>query len=209
VRPHQYKYSDIFRYTTEELYSVTTQYATSSKAAKFCLPHGSMQVTPSNDREALSDVAVQSASEGTKRWRKQRLQGAMTTADYNDDNNGKVGGSGKGPVMTVVHNDKHQARSPTNHFKRLLEEACPKHAYHIRHKLKDYDMMKSFMISGSPTQGTELDEDPSGSETMPFPDENEVMMVYDGCPPPGRRRVSKLGLRPLTHCVWGHGGTGV
>jgi hypothetical protein len=51
-------------------------------------------------------------------------------------------------VMTAVHNDKHQARSPTDHLKRLLEEACPNHAYPVRHKLKDCEMMKSFMISG-------------------------------------------------------------
>jgi hypothetical protein len=47
-----------------------------------------------------------------------------------------------------------------DNFMRLLEEACPNHAYPIRHKLKDCDMMKSFMISGSLTRGTELDEDP-------------------------------------------------
>jgi hypothetical protein len=36
-------------------------------------------------------------------------------------------------------------------YKRLLEEACPNHAYPIRHKLKDCNMMWSFMISGSVT----------------------------------------------------------
>jgi hypothetical protein len=38
-----------------------------------------------------------------------------------------------------------------DHFKRLLEEACPNHAYPIRHKLKDYGMMRSLMTSGSLT----------------------------------------------------------
>jgi hypothetical protein len=40
---------------------------------------------------------------------------------------------------------------PTNHFKRLLEEAYPNHAYPVRHKLKDCDMMRSFMTSGTLT----------------------------------------------------------
>jgi hypothetical protein len=70
--------------------------------------------------------------------------GGTTTTDYDDGNNGKV-------VMTAVHSDKRQARLPNDHIKRRVEEACPNHAYPARHKLKDYDMMKSFMISGSPT----------------------------------------------------------
>jgi hypothetical protein len=37
------------------------------------------------------------------------------------------------------------------HFNRLLEEACPNLAYPVRHKLKDYGMMRSFMTSRSPT----------------------------------------------------------
>jgi hypothetical protein len=45
------------------------------------------------------------------------------------------------------------------------------------------DMMKSFMISGSPNWGTELDEDTCQSDMMPFPGENVIMMIYDGCPP--------------------------
>jgi hypothetical protein len=96
-----------------------------------------------------SDIAVQSTrvgAEGGKKRHKQCPQGGggTTTTDYDDGNNGKV-------VMTAVHSDKRQARSPNDHIKRLLEEACPNHAYPARHKLKDYDMMKSFMISGSPT----------------------------------------------------------
>jgi hypothetical protein len=66
---------------------------------------------------------------------------------------------------------------PIDHFKRLLREACPNHAYPIKHKLKDCNMMKSFMILGSLTRATELDEDPSGRDTMPFPREDAFMMV--------------------------------
>jgi hypothetical protein len=63
-----------------------------------------------------------------------------------------------GRITTTTHSDKRQALAPIDHFRRLLEEASPNHAYLVRHKLKDSDMMKSFMISRSPTQGTELDE---------------------------------------------------
>jgi hypothetical protein len=55
-------------------------------------------------------------------------------------------------------------------------------------------MMKNFIISGSLTLGMELDEDPGGSDTMPFPREDAIMMVYDA-PPLGRHRMSNLSPR--------------
>jgi hypothetical protein len=71
-------------------------------------------------------------------------------------------------------------RPPTEHFKRLLLEAYPNHTYPIRCKLKDSDMMRSYMTSGSITSGVELIEGPDMSDMTPFPEENTVMMVYGG-----------------------------
>jgi hypothetical protein len=65
----------------------------------------------------------------------------------------------------------------TDHFERLLWEAYPNHTYPINHKLKDCDMMKNFMISGSLTQDMEPEEEPSGRDVMPFPREDAVMTV--------------------------------
>jgi hypothetical protein len=48
-------------------------------------------------------------------------------------------------------------------------EACPNHVYPIKHKLADYDIMKNFMVSGSFTQGMELDEVLDDGDVMPFP----------------------------------------
>jgi hypothetical protein len=102
--------SDIFRYTIEELCSITTTYTTNSEAAGFHHPPGSKEATLSYGREVASDVASHSAREGTegnKRRRKQRPQGATTMADYDDSDNGKAGGSGMGHVMTAMHSEKH------------------------------------------------------------------------------------------------------
>jgi Ni,Fe-hydrogenase III component G len=38
-----------------------------------------------------------------------------------------------------------------DHIRRLLEEAYPNHVYPIRHKLKYYSMMRSFITSRSLT----------------------------------------------------------
>jgi hypothetical protein len=70
-------------------------------------------------------------------------------------------------------------------------------------------MMRSFIISGSLIWGTELNEGPDGSDTTPFPMENVIIMVYRGCPPSGRRRMSSLGPRIPARCGWGHRGSGV
>jgi hypothetical protein len=48
----------------------------------------------------------------------------------------------------------------------------------VRHKLKDYGMMRSFMTSRSITWGMELDKGLKRSNTTPFPEESAAMMVY-------------------------------
>jgi hypothetical protein len=43
-------------------------------------------------------------------------------------------------------------------------------------------MMRNFMTLGFLTLGVELNEGPDGSDTTPFPRENDVLTVYGGCP---------------------------
>jgi hypothetical protein len=165
---------------------------TSYDAVMLCPTQGSKEATPRSDREMPSDIAAHVTQEGIKGSKKrhtQRLQGTMTTIDGHD---GEAGASGVRRTPTATRNDKRWVRLPMDHFKSLLKEACPKHAYLIRHKLKDCDMMRSCMTAGSITWGVELDEGPNGSDTMSFPEENTVMMVYAPPPPSGRRRVSSL-----------------
>jgi hypothetical protein len=197
--------NDIFRYTTEEVHSVTAQYTTGNEAAKLRPAPGSREVTLSSSKEVSSDAAIHDAKEGakgSKKRRKQCPQWVTTTANYDGGNDEKADGSDMEHVAIAARSGKRQARPPTDHFGRLLNEVCPNHAYPVKHKLKDCDMMKNFMISWSLTQAIELDEDPGGSDTIPFPGEDAVMMVYDGCPPPGRCRVSNPSLGTSTHCGW-------
>jgi hypothetical protein len=60
-------------------------------------------------------------------------------------------------------------RSSTYHFEWLPEEVYPNHAYLINHNLRDYCVMKNFMISESLTRDMELDEVQDGGDIMPFP----------------------------------------
>jgi hypothetical protein len=192
--------NNIFRYTTEELRSVAAHYATINKVA-------TLRSTPSRGKEVLSDIAIHDAEEvakGGKKRHKQHPQWATTAVSHDGGNDEKAGRSDVGRVVTTTHSGKRQARPLTDHFKRLLEEACHNHMYPIKHKLKDCDMMKNFMISGSLTRAMELDEVPDGSNTMPFPRENAVMMIYDGCSPLGRCRMSNLSPATLTCRDQGH-----
>jgi hypothetical protein len=71
---------------------------------------------------------------------------------------------------------------PTDHFEKLLEETFPNHTYRIKHKLRDCDLMKSFMATRPLARGMEIDEVPDEGDKTPFPREDAVMMIYDGCP---------------------------
>jgi hypothetical protein len=172
--PRQGGHGNFFRNTFDVPCVITTSY----DAVKLCPAQGSREATPRSDRETPSDIAAhvtQEGIKGRKKRRKQCLQGTMTTIDCHD---GEVGAFGVRRTPTATRNDKHWVRLPMDHFKSLLEEACPKHAYLIRHKLKDYDMMRSCMTAVSITWGVELDEGPDGSDMMSFPEENTIMMVY-------------------------------
>jgi hypothetical protein len=114
----------------------------------------------------------------------QHLQEATTVVNGNGGDDKQAGGSSVVHIVAASGSDKRQARPPTNHFEKLLEEACPNHAYPIKHKLRDYDMMKSFMASGSLTRGMELDDVLDEGDATPFPREDAVMLIYDGCSPP-------------------------
>jgi hypothetical protein len=50
-------------------------------------------------------------------------------------------------ITVIAGSGKRQARPPTDHFEKLLEDICPNHAYPVKHKLMDCSIMKSFMAS--------------------------------------------------------------
>jgi hypothetical protein len=72
--------------------------------------------------------------------------------------------------------------------------------YPIKHKLKDCGIMKNFMTSRSLTEDKEPEEDLGGREAMPFPREDAIIIVSDGCPPLERSRMSNLSPDTRTHC---------
>jgi hypothetical protein len=64
------------------------------------------------------------------------------------------------------------------------------------------------MTSGSITWGADLNEGPNKSGATPFPEENIIMIAFEGRPLFGGCRKSSLGPRISTHGGWGHGAQG-
>jgi hypothetical protein len=56
---------------------------------------------------------------------------------------------------------KRQVRQPADHVEKLLEVTCPKHAYPVRHKLKECSMMKNYMTMRAFTKGKNPEGDPA------------------------------------------------
>jgi hypothetical protein len=93
-----------------------------------------------------------------------------TTVVDGDGGNGKQAGSfSVERVVAAIGSGKCQARLPMDHFEKLLEETCPNHAYPMKYKLKDCDMMKNFMALRSLTRDLEVNEVPNEGDVTPFP----------------------------------------
>jgi hypothetical protein len=103
-------------------------------------------------------------------------------------------------TAAAVGSSKCQARPPTDHFEKLLEETCLNHAYPIKHKLKDCGMMKNFIASWSLTRSMKVDEVSDEGHTTSFPREDTFMTIYNGRPTLGMRHLSNPCLGTLARC---------
>jgi hypothetical protein len=107
---------------------------------------------PASARWCPPNVVDQGAKKGTKgskkrqKWHPRRV----VVADEK-----KVDDSDKEYVAAAECGFKSQVRPPTDHFKRLLEAACPNHTYPVKHKLKECAMMKNFLTLEDLTKGKE------------------------------------------------------
>jgi hypothetical protein len=61
------------------------------------------------------------------------------------------------------------ARSPTDHFEKLLKVTCPNHMFPVKHKLKECSMRKNYMAMGSLARAEKPEGDSGGKAVLPFP----------------------------------------
>jgi YD repeat-containing protein len=98
-------------------------------------------VIPRSDRDVPSDDAAHRAQDSVRSGSKRRPLGTATTASHEEDRDWEVGCHSVGRISATTRSGRRSTRMPTDYLKRLLEEACPNHAYPIRHKLKDSGIM--------------------------------------------------------------------
>jgi hypothetical protein len=155
------------------LLSVTTQYTTNKEADGPLPTLGGRETVTGSSKAAPSSITIQEAMKDVKGGKKRRKwypQWVATTAIHDDDDNDKQANSfDMECIMTVERSVKHQAQPLIDHFERLLEAACPNHAYPIKHKLKDCSLMKNFMVLESLTRDMKPEEDLGKGDVMPTP----------------------------------------
>jgi hypothetical protein len=79
---------------------------------------------------------------------------AIVASNGGGDEEAKV--SSEECIVAAKHNFKCQTRPPKDRLEKLLEVTCQHHSYPVKHKLKDYTMMKNFMTLGTFSKGRML-----------------------------------------------------
>jgi hypothetical protein len=154
----------------------------------------------------LPGIAIEDTEEGAKGGKKRCKQCHQETATVTDNDGGtdkQAGGSGGVRFTAATGSSKRQAHPPIDHFKKLLKETCPNYAYPVKHKLRDCNMMKTFMTTGSPHRSMEVDEAPGEGDTTHSPGEDTVMTIYGGCPSLGMHHTFDPSLGIPSRCGWG------
>jgi hypothetical protein len=121
---------------------MTTQHASSKEAvgAAFVLSNAGSAL--GGGWAVLTKGTIKSSSKGTKGDKKMQKHRPCHFAVMASDG-AKVDNCGEGFVATAEHDFKRLARPLKDHFEKLVEVACLHHPYPVKHKLKDYMMMKS------------------------------------------------------------------
>jgi hypothetical protein len=130
----------------EEARGVAHQHTTHYEVATHHPASVSRGVTPSSEKEAPSDAASCRAQDGVRSGIKRCPLWTVTTASHDEDCGWEAGSSGKVTSLPPCVAAGARQGCPQN-TSRLLEEAYPNHDNPIRHKLKDYSVMWSFVAS--------------------------------------------------------------
>jgi hypothetical protein len=164
--------------TAKKLLDIVTQHASGEEVVGPIFIQGDEKTVPGDSRRAPPKATSKGAKrgdKGSKKGPKRCPQWVTVATSYNDDDDD----SNEEHIAAAERDFKHQALQPTDHSKKLLEVTSPKHAYPIRHKVKDCSMIKNYMTTGALTKGRKSEGDPGGKTIAPFPEEEAVMSIYN------------------------------
>jgi hypothetical protein len=162
--------------TAKKLLDIVTQHASGEEVVGAVFIQGDAKTVPSGSRRAppkATNKGAKRSDKDSKKGPKRCPQWVTVATSCNDDD------SNEEHIAAVEHDFKHQALQPADHSKKLLEVTSPKHAYPIRHKLKECSMIKNYMTTGALTKGRKSEGDPGGKTIAPFPEDEAVMSIYN------------------------------
>jgi hypothetical protein len=142
--------------TTKELLDIATRHASDEEAVGATFVLGDGKMVPGGSRAVPSITTGKGSKKGAKGGKKGSKWHPrwVTIATSNNDNDKETDDDEQEYIMTAERDFKRQARQPKDHFQKLLEVVYPNHTYPVKHRLKDYTMIKkNVMTSGAISKG--------------------------------------------------------
>jgi hypothetical protein len=139
--------------TTKELLDIATSHASGEEAVGAILDH------PRGKAKLDKDIGKGTSNRSNKKKNKQRQVGSLVAATEQ-----------KGGLVP--------AEGTLDDFEKLLEGACPNHAFHIKHLYKDCALMKRFLFGGSKKGDQRRKPEPVADDAE---EKDGGFLATDGC----------------------------
>jgi hypothetical protein len=187
--------------TTKELLDITTRHASSEEAVGAIFIQSSEKAAPGGCWVVLTTAADKGTKWGIKndkRRPKRQPQRVTVSTSCDEGNNNKNASNSDEELMATAERDfKCQVWQSVDHFMKLLKATYPNHMYPVKHKLKDYTMMKNYMTTRFFARSKKLEGDSAGKGANPFPEDKAVMSIYGG-PPSKPQATSSLAKQSIS-----------
>jgi hypothetical protein len=139
------------------LLDIATRHASDEEVVGATFVLGDGKMVPGGSRAVPSITTGKGSKKGAKGGKKGSKWHPrwVTIATSNNDNDKETDDDEQEYIMTAERDFKRQARQPKDHFQKLLEVVYPNHTYPVKHRLKDYTMIKKCHDLGGYLQGQE------------------------------------------------------
>jgi hypothetical protein len=151
--------------TAKELVDIATRHALGEEAIGAAFTLAEAGAAAGGGRTTPPSITIKGTKKGAKGSKKgQKHLPCRLAVMANNSNAGKeIENSGEEFIAAAERDFKRHTKPPKDHFEKILEADYPHHLYPVKHKLRDYTMMRRLLSSaGTPPTGDELTRDPRG-----------------------------------------------
>jgi hypothetical protein len=104
----------------------------------------------------------------------------VATSCEEGSNNRDTDDSNEELIATAESDFKCQSRLPMDHFEKPTDVTCPNHTYPVKHKLKEFTLVKNYMRTRTFARSKKPKGDSAGKAAAPFLEEKVIMYIYGG-----------------------------